>query len=59
MTHANITLSVDISILEQFRQFKSEIKLSHLVEFWIKQFLKNKKGFIPAQDTNPKPQGGS
>ena len=46
ITKSNLTVSIDTEILRQF-QLKQKNKISQLFEFWITQFLDNKKGFGP------------
>ena len=44
-THVDIT--IDAHAKEHFDRVKGNYKLSHLMNFWLNQFLDNKKGFTP------------
>jgi len=49
----NLNITVDTKILERFNQVKGEQKISHLVQFWLTQFLDNKKEFGPISAKPP------
>ena len=61
MAHkALVNYSIDSKLLEKFDKKKGIYKKSNLVEFWISEFIKNKKEFIPPRvNSQTSMQGGS
>lgn len=44
VTKFNVTLSVDAKILEKFNQVKGDLKISHLVQNWLSEFIEKERG---------------
>jgi len=47
---SNVTISIDSKILEDFNKIKGKYKISHLIQFWLNQFLDNNTAFVPIRD---------
>jgi len=49
----NLTITLDAKVLEKFNQVKGDQLISHLVQYWITQFLEKKTEFGPIPKTKP------